>query len=79
MQITVTTGPKYKGLYKYFLDIEADTIVIFFWMETDLEKGYFEENGIMLTQNVTRVNYLSKFDMPTTKLKQSITYQYYCN
>lgn len=69
----------YNGLYKFFLDIDVDTIVLFLWMETDLQNGYFEENGIILTQRVTRVNYLNKFDMPTSKLKNAITFQYYVN
>lgn len=68
-----------KGFYKFFLDIEADKIVLFLWMETDLKNGYFEENGIIITQRITRVNYFSKFDMPTSNLKNAITYQYYVN
>lgn len=63
---------------EYAINIKVDTIVMFLWLETDIE-GRFEENGVIVTESQSVIKFVSEKHVPTQVLQKAITAQYYYN
>lgn len=61
---------------QYTIDMSIDTIVLFLWLETDVD-GQFNENGIVATEPVFRVTFVCHRYVAPQKLQKSITFKYY--
>lgn len=70
---------KLKDTFKYVVNIEVDTVVLFLWLETDSLDGQFDDNGLVITQANTSVNYVIKRRITVEELEKNITYQFYIN
>ncbi|XP_014371911.2 beta-mannosidase [Papilio machaon] len=70
---------KLKKTFKYVVNIEVDTVVLFLWLETDALDGHFDDNGLVITQANTLVNYVTKRRITVEELEKNISYQYYIN
>lgn len=64
--------------HKYAINIRSDAIVLFLWLETELE-GTFDNNGFIVTNPYTRVNFFTKESVKPSVLQKTITYKYYLN
>ncbi|XP_060805160.1 beta-mannosidase [Amyelois transitella] len=84
IQINVS-GPQGPGPKFYYpVDIKVDTVVLFLWLETNKvfnehHTGYFEDNGLIVTNPYIRINFISKETLSPKDIEAAITYQYYVN
>ncbi|XP_068619181.1 beta-mannosidase [Battus philenor] len=70
---------KLKNFYIYAVNIEVDAVVLFLWLETNSLEGKFDDNGFVVTQPQTTVNYFIPRMISVKELEKRITYQYYIN
>ncbi|XP_053614125.1 beta-mannosidase [Plodia interpunctella] len=82
VQMRKHENKKYPGKTIYPVDIKVNTVVLFLWLETNARfsahhRGYFEENGLIVTKPYYRVNYISDDILKPKQIEDAITYQYY--
>lgn len=63
---------------EYSINIRVDTVVMFLWLETDVE-GHFEDNGLIVTEPQSTVIFVCEKHVPIQTLQESIKVQYYSN
>ncbi|CAG4954197.1 unnamed protein product [Parnassius apollo] len=69
---------RFKG-FRYVVNIEVDAVILFLWLETNSLDGRFLDNGFIVTQPRTKVDYIIQKHVSAQELERSITYQYYLN
>ncbi|CAH2045199.1 unnamed protein product, partial [Iphiclides podalirius] len=81
IKITVSNGLKQRSKveYRHIVNIQVDTVVLFLWLETDLPHGRFLDNGLVISQSLTSVDYITRKRISAAELKRSISYKYYMN